>query len=103
MQGDPISLWSVVTAVMLPLFGAAFFLLWNRLDKHQEAVSMDQDNVWDAVRELRAGFQTHQVECERRFVKADDLRSLEERLDNRLSRIEDKLDCLVPPFSGLKG
>ena len=49
------------------------------------------------------GFQAHQVDFERRFVKTDDLRSLEERLDNRLGRIEDKIDSIVAPFLPTKG
>jgi hypothetical protein len=100
MGGESISVWSVLTVVMLPLLGGAFFLLWTRLDKHQDTDAIHHDNVWEAIHELRNGLQHHQVDCERRFVKTDDLRSLEERLDGRLGRIEGKLDAIAAPCSG---
>ncbi|HVI52905.1 MAG TPA: hypothetical protein VM661_16980 [Candidatus Sulfotelmatobacter sp.] len=100
MGAESISVWSVLTVVMLPLLGGGFFLLWTRLDKHQDGEATHHDNVWDAIHELRTWLQRHQVECERRFVKTDDLRSLEERLDGRLSRIEGKLDAIVTPCGG---
>jgi len=97
MGAESISLWSVLTAVMLPTLGGAFLLMWSRLDKHQEADATHHDDMWEAIGELRTGLQHHQVDSERRFVKTDDLRSLEERLDGRLGRIEGKLDAIVGP------
>jgi len=100
MQADSISIWSVISVVLLPLLGGGFFLLWSRQDKHQETDATHHDNVWEAIHELRNKIQGLQVDCERRFVKTDDLRSLEERLDGRLGRIEDKLDAIAAPCTG---
>lgn len=100
MAAETISLWSVLTVVMFPLLGSGFFLLWTRLDKHQDLDATHHDNVWEAIHELRTGLQHHQVDSERRFVKTDDLRSLEERLDGRLGRIEGKLDAIAAPCGG---
>jgi len=92
---NAISLWSVLTAIMFPLFGGGFVLLWGRLEKHQDVDSSHHDSMWDALNKLRTDLEHHRVDSERRFVKTDDLRSLEERLDSRLSRIEDKIDAAI--------
>jgi len=99
MSSESISVWSVITVVMLPLLGGAFLLLWSRMDKHQDADKSHHDDMWKSIHEIQNKLEHHRVDSERRFVEDNDLRKLEERLDGRLERIEDKLDALRPKAS----
>jgi len=88
------SIWSLLTAVMLPLSGGAFMLLWSRLERYQRTHEDTINNLWSAINHQREEVKNHRVDCERRFVKIEDHRLWEDRLDLRLGRIEDKLDGL---------
>ena len=95
-MGTPdISLWSVITAILLPVLSGAFSLLWISLNKHKDDDAKAHDQMWMVINGLRADLQKYQVECERNFVRTNHLSALEERIDGRLGRIEDKIDNIA--------
>lgn len=84
-NGDTVSLWAVLTAILIPLMAGGFWLLWARID----GMRTDIKDLWEALNSTREKQRVGDVEAERRFAKADDIRDLKDDLHKRLDRIED--------------
>lgn len=83
--------WQVVQAVVVPLAGGAWWLLWQRIAEIKAGSAL----VWAAINDDRAKSHAWQLAAEGRFAKNDDLRRLEERIEARFDRLEEKLDRAI--------
>jgi len=96
---DTITLQEVVTGILVPVVAGGFWLLWHRAHECMAAVDRlaakdkaSRDEIWNALNAERGNLQSHRVECERRFARVEELQRLEERIEDRFDRLEEKLD-----------
>lgn len=92
---ETITLWQVTTAVLLPVVVAGFWLVWGRIDKTAAVDKADRDDLWSAVNVQREAHAAYRVECERRFARGEDLKMLEEKIENRFDKLDEKLDRVL--------
>jgi hypothetical protein len=107
---DSITLQEVVTGILVPVVIAGFWILWRRGDETRAVADkgaseakaavddlskrdkQDRDEIGSALGAERHKLQQHQVECERRFARVEDLQRLEEKIEDRFDRLDVKLD-----------
>jgi len=93
-------LFQLLPAVVIPLFGGVFMLVWSSIARLRADTAAGERDLWSAVNKQRDQLSAFMTDAERRFVKDSELRALESRLDDRLDRIEVKLDRAFTPHAG---
>lgn len=91
-MSDSLSVQDVLTGILVPVVAAGFWILWHRGNEAAAAAKGDAADLWESLNVERAKLTAHQVECERRFARAEDLDRLEARIEARFDRLEEKLD-----------
>lgn len=94
-MSDSLTLQDVVTGVLVPVVTAGFWILWNRGNEASAAARTVAADLWENLNVERAKLTAHQVDCERRFARAEDLERLEARIEARFDRLEEKLDRAI--------
>ena len=91
-----VSVWTVLTVVLMPLLGGAFMLLWHSLNNHTKQDADHHDQMWSAINRQRDDLAAHKVDSATNFSRKQEVRAeiaaLEERIVVRLDRMEQKLD-----------
>lgn len=84
----------IITGLLVPAGGVAFWLLQRRIDRVEEFNEKKREEIWDKIDETGKALANYKVEAERRFVSIDALAGLKKDLDKRLDAIAEKLDWL---------
>jgi hypothetical protein len=83
-----------LTAIMLPVLGALFWMIQNGKRDVQERMDALTQRKLDAMLALREDLAGHKLDVARGYAPLHAIRDLDRRLSLHLMRIEDKLERL---------
>lgn len=92
MSVGGITIWEVLTGLMVPAIGGCFWLLKADIARVERSNEKARKEIWEAIDAMRMAGHAFQLEAAKRFAPAEDLRELKGDIDKRLDRIEAKLD-----------
>ena len=88
---ESISLWTVLTVILLPIALLAVGLLWRQIDAVKTAAAADRTNLWSEIAKLRAE-NKYFLE---NYVRRDDLATHLSRIESGQEKLGDKVDRLT--------
>jgi len=89
-----VSVWSVITLILLPIAYVALSVLWWLLMRSFGAIDKLRKDMTDEAAKIRAEQAAAQLENERRYVNQSVMAELKADMFRRFDRLEVKIDNL---------
>lgn len=86
-----VDIWTIIVSLLMPIMGVALGLLWRQMGKIEERDDHGRDELWNQTNALRTELAAFMLDSNRRFVTAEQLGKLEERLIEELREIKKTL------------
>jgi hypothetical protein len=92
--GLDLDLTTWLTAIMLPVLGALFWMIQGVKRDLQARLDVIAQRKLDALLELRDDLASHKLDVARGYAPMHAIRDIDRRISLQLMRIEDRLDRL---------
>lgn len=86
-----VDIWTIIVTILLPILSAAIGLLWHQINRVESRDDAGRDELWNQTNALRTELAAFMLDSNRRFVTAEQLGKLEERLIEELREIKKTL------------
>ncbi len=86
-----VDIWTIIVTILLPILAAAIGLLWHQINRVEQRDDRGRDELWNQTNALRTELAAFMLDSNRRFVTAEQLSKLEERLIEELREIKKTL------------
>jgi hypothetical protein len=90
----------IITGLLVPAAGVAFWLLNRRADRIEEFNETKRGEIWTAIDADRKALHAWQLDAGSRFAGSSAIGDLKRDMDRRLDRMEEKLDRVLGQKGG---